>query len=127
MLFCQPTADGGECFHCCSLYTVGLTLTCDADDDTWFLYLIRTADNKLYTGITTDVERRYQQHQSGKGAKALRGKGELTLAFSAPVGDRSLALRAEYRVKQLTKRQRTSGSGRRRVCRTVEQPANPKG
>lgn len=47
----------------------------------WFLYLIRTADNKLYTGITTDVERRYQQHQSGKGAKALRGKGELTLAF----------------------------------------------
>ena len=61
----------------------------------WFLYLIRTADNKLYTGITTDVERRYQQHQSGKGAKALRGKGELTLA-----------LRAEYRVKQLTKRQK---------------------
>ena len=47
----------------------------------WFLYLIRTADNKLYTGITTDVERRYQQHQSGKGAKALRGKGELTLVF----------------------------------------------
>lgn len=89
-------------------YTVGLTLTCDADDDTpRFLYLIRTADNKLYTGITTDVERRYQQHQSGKGAKALRGKGELTLAFSAPVGDRSLALRAEYRVKQLTKRQKS--------------------
>ena len=92
----------------------------------WFLYLIRTADNKLYTGITTDVERRYQKHQSGKGAKALRGKGELTLAFSAPVGDRSLALRAEYRVKQLTKRQKeTSGSGRCSVCRTVEQPANP--
>ena len=66
----------------------------------WFLYLIRTADNKLYTGITTDVERRYQQHQSGKGAKALRGKGELTLVFSAPVGDRSLALRAEYLVAE---------------------------
>ncbi|WP_244485832.1 GIY-YIG nuclease family protein [Escherichia coli] len=80
----------------------------------WFLYLIRTADNKLYTGITTDVERRYQQHQSGKGAKALRGKGELTLAFSAPVGDRSLALRAEYRVKQLTKRQKE-----RLVCNQV--------
>lgn len=107
MLFCQPTADGGECFHSCSLLYCGLTLTCDADDDTWFLYLIRTADNKLYTGITTDVERRYQQHQSGKGAKALRGKGELTLAFSAPVGDRSLALRAEYRVKKLTKRQKS--------------------
>ncbi|MTH45740.1 GIY-YIG nuclease family protein [Intestinirhabdus alba] len=72
----------------------------------WYLYLIRTANDTLYTGITTDVARRYKQHQSGKGAKALRGKGELTLAFSARVGDRSLALRAEYRVKQLTRRQK---------------------
>ncbi|EPF6966702.1 GIY-YIG nuclease family protein [Salmonella enterica subsp. enterica serovar Derby] len=68
----------------------------------WYLYLIRTADNALYTGITTDVARRYRQHQTGKGAKALRGKGELTLAFAAQVGDRSLALR----IKQLTKRQK---------------------
>jgi putative endonuclease len=72
----------------------------------WSLYLIRTADNRLYTGITTDVARRFMQHQSGKGAKALRGKGELILAFSAPVGERSLALRMEYRIKQLTKRQK---------------------
>ncbi|MDU4151780.1 MAG: GIY-YIG nuclease family protein [Enterobacteriaceae bacterium] len=72
----------------------------------WSLYLIRTADNSLYTGITTDVARRLMQHQSGKGAKALRGKGELTLAFSAPVGERSLALRMEYRIKQLTKRRK---------------------
>ncbi|EAA7243723.1 GIY-YIG nuclease family protein [Salmonella enterica] len=72
----------------------------------WYLYLIRTADNALYTGITTDVARRYRQHQTGKGAKALRGKGELTLAFAAQVGDRSLALRIEYRIKQLTKRQK---------------------
>ncbi|EGM5247432.1 GIY-YIG nuclease family protein [Salmonella enterica subsp. enterica serovar Give] len=72
----------------------------------WSLYLIRTADNALYTGITTDVARRYRQHQTGKGAKALRGKGELTLAFAAQVGDRSLALRIEYRIKQLTKRQK---------------------
>ncbi|WP_321164309.1 GIY-YIG nuclease family protein [Trabulsiella odontotermitis] len=72
----------------------------------WFLYLIRTADNHLYTGITTDVERRFLQHQCGKGAKALRGKGELRLAFSGEVGERSLALRLEYRIKQLTKRQK---------------------
>ena len=72
----------------------------------WSLYLIRTADNSLYTGITTDVARRFMQHQSGKGAKALRGKGELILVFSAPVGERSLALRMEYRIKQLTKRQK---------------------
>ncbi|WP_435367358.1 GIY-YIG nuclease family protein [Kosakonia sacchari] len=72
----------------------------------WFLYLIRTADNMLYTGITTDVARRFTQHQSGKGAKALRGKGALALAFSAEVGERSLALRLEYRIKQLTKCQK---------------------
>lgn len=45
---------------------------------------------------------------STKAAKGRKhcAEGELTLAFSAPVGDRSLALRAEYRVKQLTKRQK---------------------
>mgnify|MGYP000110684941 CR=1 FL=1 len=72
----------------------------------WFLYLIRTADNRLYTGITTDVARRFCQHQDGKGAKALRGKGELQLAFSQEVGEHSLALRLEYRIKQLTKREK---------------------
>ena len=72
----------------------------------WFLYLIRTADNRLYTGITTDVPRRFRQHQAGKGAKALRGKGDLQLAFSHEVGEHSLALRLEYRVKQLTKREK---------------------
>ncbi|WP_192873564.1 GIY-YIG nuclease family protein [Klebsiella pneumoniae] len=72
----------------------------------WFLYLIRTADNRLYTGITTDVPRRFRQHQAGKGAKASRGKGDLQLAFSHEVGEHSLALRLEYRVKQLTKREK---------------------
>ena len=72
----------------------------------WFLYLIRTADNRLYTGITTDVPRRFRQHQAGKVAKALRGKGDLQLAFSHEVGEHSLALRLEYRVKQLTKREK---------------------
>lgn len=72
----------------------------------WYLYLIRTQKNALYTGITTDVARRFVQHQTGKGAKALRGKGELTLAFFEEVGERSLALRLEYRIKQLTKRQK---------------------
>ncbi|MDE1581473.1 GIY-YIG nuclease family protein [Klebsiella pneumoniae] len=72
----------------------------------WFLYLIRTADNRLYTGITTDVPRRFRQHQAGKGAKALSGKGDLQLAFSHEVGEHSLALRLEYRVKQLTKREK---------------------
>lgn len=71
----------------------------------WHLYMIRCRDHSLYTGITTDVEGRFEQHQSqgARCAKYLRGKGPLTLAFSQAVGDRSAASRAEYYVKLLTK------------------------
>jgi len=72
-------------------------------DVTWFLYLIRCKDGSLYTGITTDVERRFIEHQSGKGAKYLRGKAPLTLAFQQKVGSRSAALKAEASIKQLSK------------------------
>lgn len=72
----------------------------------WFLYMIRSPNNALYTGITTDVPRRFKQHQAGKGAKALRGKAALALVFSTEAGDHSRALRLEYRVKQLKKSQK---------------------
>ncbi|ARU92558.1 GIY-YIG nuclease family protein [Tatumella citrea] len=69
-------------------------------EDCWFLYIVRTASGALYTGITTDVARRFLQHQRGTGAKALRGKGPLTLVFQCPAGDRSRASVLEYRLKQ---------------------------
>ncbi|WP_300000482.1 GIY-YIG nuclease family protein [uncultured Cedecea sp.] len=72
----------------------------------WYLYLIRGQDNRLYTGITTDVQRRFAEHQSGKGAKALRGRGALQLVFSQQVGNHSQALRIEYKIKQLSKTQK---------------------
>lgn len=72
----------------------------------WYLYLIRSQDNRLYTGITTDVERRFAEHQAGKGAKALRGRGTLLLVFSQLIGNRSQALRIEYQIKQLSKIQK---------------------
>lgn len=67
----------------------------------WRLYILRTRSGALYTGITNDVARRFLQHQSGKGAKALRGKGPLELLFHCEAGDRSLASKLEYQVKQL--------------------------
>jgi len=79
-------------------------------DITWFLYLIRCKDGSLYTGITTDVERRFIEHQSGKGAKYLRGKAPLTLAFQQKVGSRSAALKAEASIKQLSKTRTLAGS-----------------
>lgn len=72
----------------------------------WYLYMLRTPSGMLYTGITTDVERRQAEHQAGKGAKALRGKGELKLAFHCAAGDRSLASKLEIKVKKLTKTQK---------------------
>jgi len=76
------------------------------DDVIWHLYILRMPGGMLYTGITTDVARRIAQHQAGKGAKALRGKGELVLVFHCQAGDRSTALQLEYRVKQLSKKQK---------------------
>ncbi|GKX56543.1 UPF0213 protein [Leminorella grimontii] len=72
----------------------------------WHLYIIETDDGRLYTGITVDVERRFKQHQCGKGAKALRGAGELRLVYRCLIGEHSLALRLEYRIKQLNRRQK---------------------
>lgn len=69
----------------------------------WHLYLVRTAQGALYTGISTDPERRLREHQSGKGARSLRGKGPLTLVWQVEVGERGDALRLEYRLKQLPK------------------------
>lgn len=51
----------------------------------WFVYLVRCANNALYCGITTDVSRRFAQHQKGRGAKALRGKGPLDWCGHCPL------------------------------------------
>lgn len=70
----------------------------------WFLYLIRIADGRLYTGITTDVERRFAEHQAGgaRAARSLRGKGPLGLVFYQEVAScRSEAQKFEARVKRL--------------------------
>ena len=69
----------------------------------WCVYLVRRADNALYTGIATNVERRFVEHCEGRGAKALRGRGPLQLLSFGPAGDRSLAQRVEARIKRLSK------------------------
>ena len=69
----------------------------------WFLYLVRCNDGSLYTGISTDVQRRFHDHQQNRGARRLRGRGPLQLVYSAAVGDRSQAQRLEHRVKRLSR------------------------
>lgn len=73
-------------------------------DNNWYLYLVRTASGSLYCGVSNDVQRRFTEHQQGtKGARSLRGKGPLILAYQQLVGSRSDAQKVEYRVKQLPK------------------------
>jgi len=70
--------------------------------------MVKGKDGKIYTGISTDVSRRLDEHQAcgTKGAKFLRGRGPLKLLIAMEVGDRSQALRVEYRVKQLKQPQK---------------------
>ena len=74
----------------------------------WYLYMIRTAAGTLYTGITTEPERRLREHGSDprRGARALRGKGPLELVYTRVYADRGAASRAEYRVKRLSREQK---------------------
>jgi len=68
------------------------------------LYILRCADDSLYTGIATDVERRLSEHRDGKrGARYLRGRAPFEIVFQHIAGDRSSAQSLEYRVKRLSK------------------------
>ena len=67
----------------------------------WHLYLLECADGSLYAGIATDVERRFREHLSGKGARYTRSHKPACLVASRPMGSRSEALRAELVIKRL--------------------------
>jgi putative endonuclease len=72
----------------------------------WYLYLIRCGDGSLYTGITTDIDNRLDKHKNNRGAKYLRGRGPIELAWSSYIGERGLALKLEYRIKKLNKNEK---------------------
>ncbi len=65
--------------------------------------MIRASDNSLYTGITTDIDRRFQQHCSGKGAKYLKTRKALAVVFEHRVENRSQAQKLEHWIKQQSK------------------------
>ena len=78
----------------------------ERNDAEWSVYLVRCGDGSLYTGVATDVHRRFEEHVSGdgRGAKYLRGRGPLQLVLWSAVGERGAALRVEARIKRLSKR-----------------------
>ena len=71
------------------------------EDRIWHLYILRCKGDKLYTGIAVDVQKRFEAHCSGKGAKYTRGRGPLTLEYQEVCGTHSQALKRELEVKRL--------------------------
>lgn len=69
----------------------------------WFLYIIHCTDDSLYTGITTDVERRLRQHANGSGAKYFRGRAPQKLVYVEGGHTRSSAARREVEVKRMSR------------------------
>jgi putative endonuclease len=67
------------------------------------VYLLRCADDTLYCGWTTDVERRVREHGAGTASRYTRTRLPVELAWSTPVASRAEALREEHRIKGLSR------------------------
>ena len=81
--------------------------------DHW-VYVVRCADGTLYTGYTTDVERRIAEHDAGEGAKYTRGRTPVELRHVERFESRSTAMSREYEIKGLSRREKerlVEGSG----------------
>ena len=72
----------------------------------WLLYVLKCRDNTLYTGITLDVARRIQQHNSGTASRYTRSRLPVKLIFSEPCRNRSQALKKEYAMKRLSRKKK---------------------
>lgn len=71
-----------------------------------YVYILECADGTLYTGWTTDVQKRVQTHNAGKGAKYTRSRRPVKLVYTETFESKSDALRREYQIKQLSRAQK---------------------
>ncbi len=86
----------------------------------WHVYMVRCADDSLYTGCTNDLAARVNTHNTGKGARYTRSRLPVSVVWSVRVKDRSAALSREARLKQLTRPEKLALVARKaRRARTV--------
>lgn len=71
-----------------------------------YVYLLECKDGSLYTGITQDLQKRLDEHRTGRGAKYTRGRGPLVLRYVEIQLDKSSALKRELAIKRLTRRKK---------------------
>lgn len=74
----------------------------------WYVYIVECSDLTLYTGITTDIAKRIETHNKGKGAKYTKSRGPVVLKKSFECQTKSEALKLEYKIKQLPKEEKLS-------------------
>lgn len=72
----------------------------------WFVYILRCEDNSLYTGITTDVDRRFKEHKNGEGGAYTKSFGAKKIVYTEEVDDKSAALIREHEIKQLSREEK---------------------
>jgi len=73
-------------------------------DRTWYVYILRCSDDSLYTGVTTDIDRRFNEHREGKtGAKYTRSRFPLEIVYRETCASRSEAQVREAQIKKLTR------------------------
>lgn len=72
----------------------------------WFLYIIQCRDKTLYTGITTDISRRLNEHNAKKGAFYTKNKTPVKLVYQEPMVNRSQSCKREAAVKRLTRKEK---------------------
>ncbi len=73
----------------------------------WNVYIVECADGSLYTGITTDLKRRLEEHNSSKlGAKYTQGRRPVKFVYSCEFENKALASKEEYRIKKLSKKEK---------------------
>jgi putative endonuclease len=90
----------------------------------WFVYVVRCKDRTLYTGVTTDVKRRVEEHNDGRGARYTRSRCPVTLVYRERVTDRSAALRREYEIKRMTAEGKLKLVAKRRVRTSTSRRTN---
>ena len=72
----------------------------------WCVYMLLCDDNTIYTGITNNLKKRFDNHISGKGAKYLRGRKPLEIVYTENFKNRSMATIREMEIKKLNRREK---------------------
>ena len=67
----------------------------------WIVYILECSDNSLYTGITNEMERRLEEHRTGRGAKYTKHRKPLRVRYTEYHGTKSAALKREAAIKSL--------------------------